>query len=120
MRDLFDNIRREIKGKPLEYSVGVVGLGNLGSATLGELWRIDRVTKTYLITTNVEKGLGLKMDNTDERAFEVDKPIVHYNDLPEVLDEIDILIITVAKSGYLDKRPLQTREEQLQDNLPIW
>ncbi len=105
--------------QPLKYSIGIVALGGVGSATYRELCHIDKLKKIYLFTTDLDKGKARRREFVSRKRSRI-KPVVgHYNQLAQELDNLDVIIMTAAKPGYLDKGPLATREDALQDNLPI-
>lgn len=91
------NVRR--RGKPKEYSVGIIGVGTVGFwAADGILNELPEVTKLLLANRNIERCEGareeLKAKNYAKHR-KLDVSICGYDNLEEML-QADIVVITAG------------------------
>lgn len=110
--------KRSLKGKPLEYCIGIVGLGKVGREVYTQMLNTRRVNEIQLFTTKPDRtGQFLERQNIAHTHTSV---IVNdFTELKHQHENLDIAILTVDQSNYLNRFPDISRDDVLESNVDL-
>ena len=101
------------QNKARDYSVGIVGLGDVGQETCHLLPDIEQVNRIYLFTSDPGKGRKCELNYGGKKYVQF--LTRGYTDISDELNNIDIMIITSDNTNY--KQRIMSGEKLVRKDL---